>query len=99
MNRVLMGTPMVAPAPKPDKVPVRQATRAKLDAIAAAKRWTLTECVDALADDFMPRHGIQMPDGRDDSGQRAVDPDAPNTPRESAKSANATSPNVEANTP
>ena len=43
-------------------VKVRPETKAKLNAITADRRWTFAECVDALADEFIERHGIQLPE-------------------------------------
>lgn len=42
-------------------VRLRPATRAKFGAIAASKRWTLAETADALADEFMEKHGLTVP--------------------------------------
>jgi len=43
------------------KIGVRPGTRAKFDAIAVSKRWTLTETADALADEYIQQHGISVP--------------------------------------
>ncbi len=62
------------------KIGVRPETRAKFDAIARDRRWTLAETADALADEFMKSHNISAPsepdpvldpnpDGANDNGK------------------------------
>lgn len=41
---------------------LRPETRAKFGSIAASKRWTLAETADALADEFLEKHGIAAQD-------------------------------------
>jgi hypothetical protein len=38
------------------KLGVRKTTKAKFDRIAKAKRWTLAEAADAVADDFIAKN-------------------------------------------
>ena len=35
-------------------------TRPKVEAIAKARRWTLAETADAVFDDYLSRHGIEV---------------------------------------
>lgn len=42
---------------------VRPETRRKLDAICRLRRWTMAETVDAVADDYVMRHGIAYSGG------------------------------------
>ncbi len=74
-----MLAPMVSSHPKHTHVRIRLITKAKINAVAAARRWTHVECVDAMADEFMERNGIHLPE-RADSERNAVGPDASITP-------------------
>ncbi len=47
-------------APLPQRVLLRPDTRPKWAAITRNRRWTLTEAADALADEFIERHGITV---------------------------------------
>lgn len=58
---------MTDPTPQAPQKPykavrVRPGTEVKLAAITAAKRWTDTEAVDALCDEFMAAHDISVPE-------------------------------------
>ena len=44
------------------RVRLRPETQPKWRAIAEARRWTLSETADALADEFIDRHQIPVPD-------------------------------------
>jgi len=44
------------------RVRLRPETRRKWDRIAGCQRWTYTETADALADEFLARHGFE-PEG------------------------------------
>ncbi len=57
-------------------VRLRRETRAKFDAIAALRRWTLTETADALADEFIEKHNLTIPDS---SKPHGGDNDKPGT--------------------
>lgn len=50
---------------------VRPETRAKIQAIAERQRWTLVETIDAIADEFMAAHKIEL------GGKREVKASAP----------------------
>lgn len=49
--------------PRDGRVRLRPESRRKWEAICRAKRWTLTEAGDALADAFIEAEGIEVPDG------------------------------------
>ena len=39
---------------------IRRDSRLKINAIAKRQRWTLRETVDAIADEYMAAHGIEV---------------------------------------
>lgn len=45
------------------RVRLRPETRRKWDAITRKQRWTDTEAADALADEFIEKHGIPVEEG------------------------------------
>ena len=61
------------------RVRLRPETEAKLGAITDEKRWTDTEAIDAMCDEFMLRHAISVtnaaapPNSSKESSQLAVD--------------------------